>query len=116
MTDAVYTKDTVASMVEAYKAVVAEAYDIRTEVVADLAKNLGKSVPSVRSMLVREGVYVPKETVKSSATKSKEEYVKALEAISGEALPSFTKATKKDLEAFWGYIVKATDRHDANQA
>ena len=46
---------------------------------------------------------------------SKEEYVKALEAISGESLTSFTKATKKDLEAFWGYIVKASDRQDAAQ-
>ena len=113
--DAVYTKDVVSNMVAQYNGVVAEDYAARTAVVEALAKEVGKTVPSVRAMLVKEGVYVAKEAAKTSATQSKEDIVKALEAISGESLVSFQKATKKDLEAFWGYIVKAIDKHDADK-
>ena len=115
MNQSVYTETVVSNMVARYKDVVAKDYDTRSAVVAELADELKQTVGSVRSKLVREGVYVAKETTKASgATKSKEDIVKALEAISGETLTSFNKATKKDLEAFWSYLVKANDKFDVD--
>ena len=114
MAESVYTESVVADIVARYKEVVAEDYDVRSAVVAELAGELKVAVASVRSKLSREGVYVAKEAATKSTGKSKEDYVKAFEAVSGETLTSFTKATKKDLEAFWGYIVKATDKADAD--
>jgi len=114
MTDTVYTKDVVADIVARYTAVVESDYGVRTEVVTELADELGLSVASVRSKLVKEGVYVAKEASTSTAKgMSKDEYVKAFEAVSGVELKSFTKATKKDLAAFWAYIVTASDQKDA---
>ena len=115
MTDSVYTETVMANLVARYKDVVAKDYDTRTAVVKELADELKVSVASVRSKLVREGVYVAKEAAKTKgAGMSKDEYVKALEAVSGETLTSFTKATKKDLEAFWNYMVKANDKFEAD--
>ena len=115
MTDTVYTETVVANLVARYTDVAEKDYDARTAVVKELADELKQSVASVRSKLVREGVYVAKVAAKSATSgKTKEDYVKALEAISGETLTSFSKATKKDLEAFWGYIVKASDKADAD--
>jgi hypothetical protein len=116
MTDNVYTDEVVADVVKTYNAVVDKDYDERTEVVKSLADKYKVSVASLRSKLVRENVYVAKEAAKSATSgKTKEDYVKALEAVSGETLTSFNKATKKDLEAFWGYVVKASARADADK-
>ena len=115
MTESVYTEAVVVDMVARYKDVVTEDYDTRSAVVAELATELGASVASVRAKLVREDVYVAKETAEGSKATgmSKDEYVKAFEAVAGVELKSFTKATKKDLKAFWDYIVTASDRKDA---
>jgi len=114
MTDNVYTDTVVENLVTRYNDVKGENYEARSAVVKELADELKVSVGSVRSKLVRENVYVAKETAKSTSKgMSKEEYVKAFEAVSGESLTSFNKATKKDLEAFWNYIVKASDQKDA---
>jgi len=110
----VYTETVMANLVARYGDVVKENYDARTAVVKQLAEELKVSVPSLRAKLVGEGVYVAKEAAKTNGM-SKEEYVKAFEAISGETLTSFNKATKKDLEAFWGYVVKASDKADADK-
>lgn len=116
MTDTVYTETVMTNLVARYNDVKTEDYTIRTAVVKELADELKMSVASVRSKLVREGVYVAKEIAKTTGNgMSKEDYVKALEAISGETLTSFTKATKKDLEAFWNYVVKASDKADADK-
>jgi len=116
MTDTVYTETVMANLVARYNDVVKEDYATRTALVKELAAEVKMSEASVRSKLVREGVYVAKETAKTAGTgMSKDEYVKALEAISGETLTSFTKATKKDLEAFWGYLVKANDKFEADK-
>ena len=113
MTDTVYTDEVVTEIVDTYSAASDGDYDARSAVVKELAEKFEVSVASVRSKLVREGVYVAKEAAKSATSgKTKEDYVKALEAISGESLTSFSKATKKDLEAFWNYVVKANDMHD----
>ena len=116
MTESVYTETVVANLVARYSDVVAETYESRSAVVKELADELKVSVASVRAKLSREGVYVAKE-VATGTTRgmSKEDYVKALEAISGESLTSFTKATKKDLKSFWDYVVKASDMADANK-
>lgn len=116
MTDNVYTDTVMTNLVARYNDVVAEDYTARTAVVKELADELKVSVPSVRAKLVRAGVYVAKETAKSEGNgMAKEDYVKAFEAISGESLTSFTKATKKDLKAFWDYVVKASDKADADK-
>jgi len=115
MTESVYTKPVMEDMVARYKAVVKESYEVRSKLVSEVAVELKQSVASVRAKLVRDGVYVAKEAVKTMGM-SKEEYVKAFEAVSGVELKSFAKVSKKDLEAFWDYIVKASDTSDANKA
>jgi len=117
MTKEVYTKEVMEDMVARYTDVVKEDYDVRSAVLVELADELKQSVASVRAKLVREGVYVAKEATKGTATgMSKDEYVKAFEAVAGVELKSFTKATKKDLAAFWEYLVKASDRAEAEKA
>ena len=115
----VYTEEVVAGLVSDYLEVADQDYETRTALVKDLADELGVSVASVRGKLVKAGVYKANETVKADGTgtkgMAKEDYVKALEAISGESLGSFAKATKKDLAAFWGYMVKANDKFEADK-
>ena len=109
------TKENKDLIISDYLECVNNDYDTRVLVVANLAASFEVSVPTIRGILVTAKVYKAKEKTTSETTSNKkEEIVKALEAISGESLQSFNKATKKDLEAFWGYVVKATDRHDAN--
>ena len=101
------------AIVVTYSEILGEDYEARSKAVSAIAKELKVSVPTVRGVLVAAKVYKAKEVIKAEAAQSKAEFVKAMEAISGEKLPSFEKATKKDLAAFWGYLVKAIDRHDA---
>lgn len=112
-----YTQEQVDEIVGTYKTVADQDYATRQEIVDELAAKFEKSVPSVRGVLVSQKVYVPKEktaTPEASSGTSKEEIVKAMEAVSGLKLASFNKATKKDLQAFWDYLVAASDAREVS--
>ena len=82
-----YTPEMTAAMVENYKAGMS---------VDQIANDIGKSVRSVRSKLVREGVYVakPKVTSRKNGTgPTKKELLKDLEAT-GFDVAGFEGATK----------------------
>ena len=96
-----YTEDQVSKMVAEYTAV--ETDEARAEVVDTLAEEFGKSVASVRSKLVREGVYVKKaRTTKSGeAVVSKADLVQQIADALGkdaESFDSLEKATKRVLQ------------------
>jgi hypothetical protein len=116
MTESVYTESVVANVVEAYVAVVDLDYAARTAVVQELADELGVKVASVRAKLVAEKVYKAKEATVKAATggKTKADYVKAMEAVSGLTLGTFTKASKAELKGFWEFIVASSDKQDAD--
>ena len=70
--------------------------------VADIASSIEKSVRSVRSKLVREGVYVaaPKKSARKSDEPTKKELLNELEAVYPFDVNGLTGATKdaiKDL-------------------
>ena len=116
MTDTVYTDTVVADVVERYEAVKDENYATRTAVVKELAEEYGVSVQSMRSKLVNEKVYRAKEKAEGTgAGASKDEYVRALSAIVGKDVKSFTKATKADLKVVVDYITTASAQRDADQ-
>ena len=96
-----YTDDQVSKMVAEYTAV--ETDEARAEVVDSLADEFGKTVASIRSKLVREGVYVKKErTTKNGApVVSKAELVAKIADAMGEdaeVFDSLEKATKVVLQ------------------
>ena len=104
---ATYTDDQVTSMVAAYTE--AQSDESRAEVVETFANDLGKSVASVRSKLVREGVYVKKtRTTKTGASiVSKADLVTQIEAAAGAQpgdFDSLEKATKNVLVAILGAL------------
>ena len=95
-----YTEDQVSKMVSDYTAV--ETDEARAEVVDTLAQEFGKSVASIRSKLVREGVYVKKArtTKDGSAVVSKADLVQQIADAIGEdveVIESLEKATKVTL-------------------
>lgn len=112
-----YTVEAVTAMTSAYVAAVAADadYEARSAVVKQLADEQGVSVPAVRGVLVNAGVYVAKEAganaAKSATGKfSKEELVKAFEAVTGEpSLKGLTGATQKDLQKLWDWVVSTSD-------
>lgn len=68
----------------------------------NIAEAMGKTVRSVRSKLVREGVYVasPKPSARKVGTgPSKKELLNELESIVGFDVTGFTGATKPALES-----------------
>lgn len=90
-----YTEAQVASMVKMYEELGNDGLD-------QIAETLGKSVRSVRSKLVREGVYVatPKAVkAKVEAGPSKKELLNELEAIVAFDVTGLTGATKSALES-----------------
>jgi len=112
-----WTDEVVKMVVETYTSAVDAEVDYagRSQVVAELAKELEVSVPAVRGKLVAEGVYVAKEKASADAdTTSKEAYAKALSAIVGTELKSATNMTKRDLEAVVKYITTASNQADAD--
>ena len=108
MTKNVYDdKIVVAQMIDLYKA--AGDQDERTQAVAMIAKNLGKSEASVRSKLSFLGVYIPKErTTKSGGPIVKkselvDQIIEDLELNLTEAeATSLEKATKVTLKKILG--------------
>tara|TARA_B100002019_G_scaffold286780_1_gene297770 strand:+ start:3891 stop:4202 length:312 start_codon:yes stop_codon:yes gene_type:complete len=94
-----YTPEMTAKAIELYEGGVA---------IDDIAEAIGKTVRSVRSKLVREGVYVaqPKATARKSDEPTKKELLRDLE----EALPSdfpiagMMGATKEAIVALMGVV------------
>ena len=88
-----YTPELTAQIVDQYQSGVS---------VADIASSLEKSVRSVRSKLVREGVYVaaPKKSARKNDEPTKKELLNDLEAVYPFDVNGLTGATKdaiKDL-------------------
>tara|TARA_Y100000289_G_C3860278_1_gene118165 strand:+ start:82 stop:384 length:303 start_codon:yes stop_codon:yes gene_type:complete len=83
-----YTAELTAKIVDDYQAGVA---------VEDIAVAIDKSVRSVRSKLVREGVYVaaPKAKARKSDEPTKKELINHLEGIAPFAVNGFMGATKE---------------------
>ena len=88
-----YTPELTAQIVKQYQSGVS---------VADIASSIEKSVRSVRSKLVREGVYVaaPKKSARKNDEPTKKELLNDLEAVYPFDVNGLTGATKdaiKDL-------------------
>ena len=95
-----YTAEMVSSMIEMYSELGNDGLD-------QIADTLGKSVRSVRSKLVREGVYVASE--KKSAAKqdgpSKKEILREIEDT-GFDVNGFEGATKAALSRLMGVVAQ----------
>ena len=91
-----YTPELTASIIDQYQAGVD---------VADIAASIEKSVRSVRSKLVREGVYVaaPKKTARKSDEPTKKELLIQLEAVAPFAVDGFMGATKEAINEMLKY-------------
>ena len=74
--------------------------------VDDIAASIEKSVRSVRSKLVREGVYVaaPKKTARKSDEPTKKELLIQLEAVAPFAVDGFMGATKEAINEMLKYF------------
>jgi hypothetical protein len=95
-----YTAEMVDSMIEMYNEVGNDGLD-------DIAETLGKTVRSVRSKLVREGVYVasPKKTAMKQDGPSKKEILRDIEA-EGFDVSGFEGATKAALTRLMGVVAQ----------
>ena len=91
-----YTKEMTTQIVDAYST----GMDV-----AEIADSIGKSVRSVRSKLVREGVYVakPKKTARKVEGPSKKEILNQLEST-GFEVKGFEGATKEALTRLLGVV------------
>lgn len=88
-----YTEAQVAQMIADYQA---------GESVETIAESMGKAVRSVRSKLVREGVYVAAEKApkaKREEGPTKKELLRELEAVAPFAVEGFMNATKEAIQA-----------------
>tara|TARA_R110000824_G_scaffold33959_1_gene108440 strand:- start:88 stop:396 length:309 start_codon:yes stop_codon:yes gene_type:complete len=83
---------------------IVDAYSTGMDV-AEIADSIGKSVRSVRSKLVREGVYVAKEKVATRKVEgpSKKEILNQLEST-GFEVKGFEGATKEALTRLLGVV------------
>lgn len=78
-----------------------------TENLEGIAVELNKTVRSVRSKLVKEGIYVPSTTSYPKKTgKSKKELLRDLESIVELDTGGFFGATKESLNALITYLKK----------
>src|SRR6056300_645770 len=93
-----YTAEMVSSMIEMYSELGNDGLD-------SIADSLGKSTRSVRSKLVREGVYVasPKTAAMKQDGPSKKEILRDIEA-SGFDVSGFEGATKMALTRLMGVV------------
>lgn len=117
MTTDVYTDKVTANLLERYNAVRDEDYAARTVVVQEVADELEVERASVIGKLVSiPGTYVAKVVAKTAktGTRTKEDYVAALEAVTGvDELGSFVNVRKDQLEAVFNFIVTASDEFNA---
>lgn len=74
--------------------------------VDDIAASVEKSVRSVRSKLVREGVYIatPKTTTRKADEPTKKELLIQLEAVAPFAVGGFMGATKEAINEMLNYF------------
>jgi transposase-like protein len=80
--------------------------------VAEIAEAIGKSVRSVRSKLVREGVYqAPEKPAKAAKVEgpSKKEMLNELEALAPFAVEGFMGATKEAIGALITHLKGVAD-------
>ena len=93
-----YTAEMVDSIIEMYNELGNEGLD-------EIADSIGKSVRSVRSKLVREGVYVaaPKKAAAKQDGPSKKEILRDIEAT-GFDVSGFEGATKMALTRLMGVV------------
>jgi len=93
-----YTAEMVDSMIEMYNELGNDGLD-------EIAESLDKTVRSVRSKLVREGVYVasPKKTAMKQDGPSKKEILRDIEA-QGFDVTGFEGATKAALTRLMGVV------------
>ena len=93
-----YTAEMVDSMIEMYNELGNDGLD-------EIAESLDKTVRSVRSKLVREGVYVasPKKTAAKQDGPSKKEILRDIEA-KGFDVTGFEGATKAALTRLMGVV------------
>ena len=92
-----YSPELTASIIEQYEAGVD---------VATIAADIDKSVRSVRSKLVREGVYVaaPKATARKSNEPTKKEMLIELESLAPFPVEGFMGATKEAINDLIGHF------------
>ena len=95
-----YTPEMTAQIVEQYQAGTS---------VEDLAASIEKSVRSVRSKLVREGVYVakPKATARKSDEPTKKELLNELETVYPFDVNGLTGATKDAIKDLLTHFAEA---------
>ena len=93
-----YTAEMVTQMTDMYNELGNDGLD-------EIADTLGKSVRSVRSKLVREGVYVasPKKTASKQEGPSKKELLRDIES-NGFDVSGFEGATKAALTRLMGVV------------
>lgn len=98
-----YTEEEVSTLIELY-----EQYG--TEGLDSIAEIMHKPVRSIRSKLVKEGIYVPAVKVVARKTgPSKKELLNELEDIVGFDTTGFSGATKDVLSSLIVYLDKEQD-------
>ena len=93
-----YTEEMTAAIVDRYQA---------GESVEAIAESIGKAVRSVRSKLVREGVYVAAEKPAKAAKvegPTKKELIRELEAVAPFEVEGFMNATKEAIQALIDHL------------
>lgn len=87
--------------------------------VETIAENIGKSVRSVRSKLVREGVYIaqPKTAkAKREDGPTKKELLRELEQIAPFPVEGFMNATKEAIAAMIAHLEAQAEAQEKNAA
>jgi hypothetical protein len=94
-----YTEEMTAAIVQRYQA---------GEPVEQIAESIGKAVRSVRSKLVREGVYIASEKPKAVKVEgpSKKELIRELEELAPFPVDGLMNATKEALSALIVHLKK----------
>lgn len=93
-----YTEAQTAAMIADYQA---------GKSVEDIAEAMGKAVRSVRSKLVREGVYIAQEKpvkAKREEGPTKKELMRELEALAPFEVEGFMNATKEAIQALIDHL------------
>jgi|TARA_B110000908_G_scaffold83714_1_gene100162 hypothetical protein len=95
-----YTAEQITLITEHYQAGVS---------LEEIAEQTGRTVPMIRSKLVAEKVYVAKAAVRKTASGAKTvrkiELVSEIVELTGiDALESFEKATKQDLQSLLTFL------------
>jgi len=102
-----YTDEQVARMIKMYDGGTSD--DERKDIVINLAREMGKTVGSIRAKLVAVGHYIKlsKPTKKAEPTVPKAELVNQISTRIGTNLTSLKNATKADLERILEYMEEA---------